>query len=178
MNKLNKENYKEVNYCLRCGAELKLILDKEEKLRPHCSKCGWVYYKNPVPAVACVVFNEQNDLLIIKRKFEPKAGEWALPSGYLEIYQHPREAAQEELLEETGLQGEVFAFLDYFDGFSPIYEKVLSLGFLMNITGGTLHAGDDAAEALFQPLTDLPQIAFQAHRYFIQLALEKLKKEG
>ncbi len=178
MSNLTKETYKNVNYCLRCGAELSIQFDKEGKLRPRCENCGWVFYKNPVPAVACVVFNEKNELLIIKRKVEPQAGKWALPSGYLEIYQHPREAAAAELEEETGLQGKVELFLDYYNGFSPLYEKVLSLGFLLDIIGGKLQAGDDAAEAVFRPIDKLPEIAFKAHRYFIQLALEILKKRG
>jgi ADP-ribose pyrophosphatase YjhB (NUDIX family) len=178
MSNLTKETYKNVYFCLRCGAKLTIKDDKEKKLRPQCSECGWVYYKNPVPAVACVVFNKKSELLIVKRKFEPNAGEWALPSGYLEIYQHPREAAHDELLEETGLIGEVDAFLDYYNGYSPIYEKVLSLGFLMEINGGNLQAGDDAEEAVFLPLDNLPPITFKAHRYFIQLALDIVKKRG
>jgi 8-oxo-dGTP diphosphatase len=172
MGHLTKENYKNVNFCQRCGAKLSLQIDNEDKLRPKCEKCGWVFYKNPVPAVACVVFNEKNELLIVKRKVAPEAGKWALPSGYLEIYQHPQEAAEVELEEETGLQGKVDLFLDYYNGFSPIYERVLSLGFLMNITGGKLQAGDDAAEAVFKPMDELPEIAFKAHRYFIELALK------
>ena len=173
-----KNRYKNVNFCQVCGNKLEIQKDREGKSRPKCSTCGWVFYKNPVPAVACVVFNEEKELLIIKRKFEPKPNCWALPSGYIEIYQHPTQAAQDELQEETGLIGEIESFLDYYDGFSPIYEKVLSLGFLMRRTGGQLQAGDDALEARYVALDDLPEIAFKAHRYFIDLAIKKIYKRG
>jgi len=172
MMKITAASYKGVNYCLRCGHKLVLKKDRENKLRPVCENCGWIYYKNPIPAAACVIFNEKKELVIIKRKFEPSAGAWALPSGYIEINNTPEETAVEEMKEETGLDGEVLQFLAYYPGYSPIYEQVLSFGFLMKIIGGKLQAGDDASDARFVKPTDLPEIAFAAHRHFIEQALE------
>ena len=105
------ERYKNTKFCLVCGNSLALKQDKENKLRPHCERCGWIFYKNHVPAVACVVLNEKNQLLLVKRKFEPQIGFWALPSGYMEIWQTPEETAIEELREETGLIGEIESFI-------------------------------------------------------------------
>ncbi|NLG85482.1 MAG: NUDIX hydrolase, partial [Firmicutes bacterium] len=42
-------------------------------------------------------------VLLIKRRYEPFAGYWALPGGYLEENEPPREGAARELREETGL---------------------------------------------------------------------------
>ncbi len=169
-----KATYEGINYCVRCGGELYIRRDHEGRERPHCHSCGWVYYKNPVPAAACVVFDEEDRLLIILRKNEPKAGEWALPSGYIEIDQTPEETSVRELEEETGLIGRNERFLGYFTGSSPLYQSILSFGFLMKAEGGRLLAGDDAAEASFVPLSDLPPIAFASHRHFIEEA-KKLK---
>jgi len=166
---LNKENYKDVNYCLRCGEKLHLQDDREGKLRPHCPACGWIYYKNPVPAVAMVIINEKNELLLIKRKYEPKAGRWALPSGYMEIDLTPEENAIEEMREETGLEGEIDHSIGWHYGHSPIYERILNIGFRMKVTGGILQGGDDAEEARFYPLDELPRVTFASHRYFINL---------
>ena len=166
MNEFNR--YKGINYCIKCGCSMSLNLDREGKMRPHCSSCGWIYYKNSIPAVACVVINELGQLLLIKRKFEPQAGLWALPSGYIEIWQSPEDAAISELEEETGLIGEIESFIGYYNGFSPIYEKVLSLGYKMKIIGGSLKAGDDALEAVFYDLDNLPEIAFWAHQDFVK----------
>ena len=166
--KIQESSYKGVNYCLRCGSKMELKNDKEDKLRAKCTNCGWTYYKNPVPAVACVILNEKEEILIIKRLVEPKPNEWALPSGYVEINQSPEQAAIDEMEEETGLVGKVNQFLGYFDGTSPIYEKVLSLGFWMEITGGKLAAGDDAGDAKFVALDKLPHLAFKAHDFFVE----------
>jgi len=164
---LDEERYKNINHCVRCGNELKLYEDRENKVRPQCEKCGWIYYKNPVPAVACLVLNEHDEVLLVKRMYEPQSGLWALPSGYMEIWQTPEEAAIEELLEETGLVGEIEKFIGYYCGYSPFYERVLSLGFKMKIKGGILQAGDDALEARFFPQKEMPMIAFWSHQDFL-----------
>lgn len=166
---MKKENrYKNVNYCIKCGSKLKIVKDRENKVRPHCMNCGWTFYKNPVPASACVILNNDHELLVIKRKFAPKAGEWALPSGYVEINQWPEEAAVAEMKEETGLDGKVYRFVDYYLGHSPIYERIISFGFLMKITGGKLKAGDDAEKAEFCKLDNLPDICFESHRHYLK----------
>ena len=174
---VDSERFKGVNFCLNCGNSLEIKHDKEGKERPQCTKCGWIYYKNAVPAVAVVVLNEKNEILLVKRKFPPQQDFWALPSGYMEIWQTPEETAVCELQEETGLIGDVDRFIGYYMGFSPIYEKVLSLGFKMNITGGCLQAGDDAEDARFFGERDLPVIAFWSHIDFMQKCGIKIQKE-
>src|SRR6056297_1174204 len=98
--KISKDSYENINFCIQCGTKLNIVSDRENKIRPKCPSCGWTFYKNPVPASACVILNEKNELVVVKRKFAPNAGEWALPSGYVEIYQEPDECAVEEMLEE------------------------------------------------------------------------------
>ena len=167
----NKNRYLNINFCLRCGNKLTLKKDRENKSRPQCDSCGWIFYKNPIPAVACVVVNEVNQLLLVKRKYEPQAGSWALPGGYVEIWQNPEETAIAELKEETGMEGEVETFLGYYSDFSVIYEKVLALGFKLKIIGGTLMANDDAIDAAFFDITNLPIIPFYSHNYFIEKSI-------
>ena len=153
---IKKESYENVNFCLQCGNKMELTSDREEKVRPQCTNCNWTFYKNPIPASACVIINDKKEIVIIKRKYEPNAGGWALPSGYVEIDQNPAECAVDEMKEETGLDGEVIVQLGYDTEFSPIYEKVISFGFLMKIIGGELQAGDDAVEARYVSFDELP----------------------
>jgi len=163
-----KRMYRNVNNCIKCGTKLVLQNDREQKERPHCPNCGWIYYKNPVPASACVLINESNELLLVKRKFSPHADEWALPSGYIELWQTPEECAVDELFEETGIIGEVDSFIDFYTGYSPIYIRTLSFGFLMKGVGGELQAGDDAQEAVFFKQNELPPICFWSHQHFLK----------
>ncbi|HPR17057.1 MAG TPA: NUDIX domain-containing protein [Candidatus Cloacimonadota bacterium] len=172
---IKAESYAGINFCAQCGYKLELQQDHEGKLRPKCPKCGFTYYKNPIPASACVIVNEANQVVVIRRRFAPNAGGWALPSGYVEIDQSPEECAIDEMLEETGLQGTVVSFLGYYSDFSPLYEKVISFGFLMKVTGGELRAGDDAAEACYVDWEKLPEICFPSHQNFLNKAHELLK---
>ncbi|MCF7794437.1 MAG: GxxExxY protein [Candidatus Cloacimonetes bacterium] len=174
---IKSESYENINFCQQCGSKLQLQDDHEKKLRLKCSNCGFTFYKNPIPASACVIINDQNKVVVIKRKFEPNAGGWALPSGYVEIDQTPEECAAEEMQEETGLIGEVEKFLGYYTDHSPIYEKVISFGFLMKVKEGELRAGDDAAEARYVDWDDLPDICFPSHKFFLQQAM-RISREG
>ncbi|MDO9577942.1 MAG: NUDIX hydrolase [Candidatus Cloacimonadales bacterium] len=171
---IGADSYEGINFCRQCGAKLELQDDHEEKLRPKCQACGFTYYKNPIPASAVVILNENNEVVVIKRKFPPNAGGWALPSGYIEIDQDPESCAVEEMWEETGLEGKVERSLGYFSDYSPIYEKVISFGFLMKIIGGELRAGDDAVEARYVALDDLPEICFPSHIHFLDEVKKKL----
>ncbi len=168
---LTEKNYRGIKYCIKCGSDLDIRNDREGKLRPHCDSCGWIYYRNPVPAAACIVFKD-DQLLIIKRKFEPKAGEWALPSGYIELYDTPAETAVTELEEETGLIGESDISLGHYAGNSPLYDRIISFGYIMKVTGGKLQAGDDAAEACYVNINEIPELAFDSHEYFVEEALK------
>ncbi len=169
MKDIEKPQFPEVNFCQGCGGRLAPALDHEEKERLVCTACGRMHYKNPIPAVAILVLNDAGELLLVKRKAPPQAGMWALPSGYMEIFLTPEQNAIAELQEETGLEGAIERFISWHYGYSPIYERVLSLGFRLRANGGTLQAGDDAEEARFFVLQDLPPIAFAAHRKFIHL---------
>ena len=167
MDDLIQHLYQDANFCQRCAAPLALKNDHEGKTRAVCEACGFVLYRNPIPAVAILAVDERNRLLLVKRKLDPAAGKWALPSGYMEITHTPEENAVAEMREETGLDGEIERCVGWYYGFSPIYYRVLSICFRMRITGGILQAGDDADEAAFFPLDALPPIAFAAHREFI-----------
>ncbi len=175
--KIEESLYKGVNFCLSCGTKLEIKKDRERKLRPICPKCGWTMYLNPIPAAVCLISNSKQEICIIKRKFAPKAGFWALPSGYIEINQTPAEAAVDEMKEETNLSGEAGEYLGYFVGPSPIYHRIFSFCFVMENLTGNPKAGDDAEDIQFVSLdSDFDFIPFSSHRYFLQKYKEKYLK--
>ena len=173
MDLITKEHYEGVNYCQKCGTAIELKTDGENKLRAICPACGWTFYRNPVPVVAAIIINDKEEVVMIKRGLPPAQGEWALPSGYMEIYQTPETAVADEMLEETNLHGEVDHFVGYTMGDNPFYHKVISLCFAMNITGGELRAGDDAVDARFVPLSDLIPVAFETQKTFLELEMKR-----
>lgn len=174
---LIEERYKDINYCVKCGHKLTIETDREGKIRPTCPSCGWIFYKNPVPVVCCLIINDKDEIVLIKRKFEPSAGKWAFPSGYMEIDQTPESAAIAEMKEETNLDGEVVYLLGHKMSPNPFYEKVVSFGFLMKVVGSELKAGDDAEEAKWVSLSEIAELPFISQNYYLNIELERRKEK-
>ena len=65
-----------------------------------------------IPSVAAVIHNERGELLLQEKGDE----HWSLPAGAIEPGESPEEAAQREVLEETGLQVEAAEVLGVFGG--------------------------------------------------------------
>lgn len=57
--------------------------------------------------VACVLFNERNEVLMIQEAKKSCAGKWYLPAGRMECNETIIDAAKREVLEETGLSIDV-----------------------------------------------------------------------
>jgi 8-oxo-dGTP diphosphatase len=51
--------------------------------------------------VTGIIFNEKQEILLFKHTYRSHA--WALPGGYLKSGEHPREALEREIKEESGL---------------------------------------------------------------------------
>lgn len=51
--------------------------------------------------VTGIIFNDQNEILLFKHTYRSHA--WSLPGGYLKAKEHPREALEREIKEESGL---------------------------------------------------------------------------
>lgn len=51
--------------------------------------------------VTGIIFNEKKEVLLFNHTYRPHA--WSLPGGYLKSGEHPREALEREIKEESGL---------------------------------------------------------------------------
>ena len=152
-----------IKFCPYCGYKLvRKMLEGRKRL--YCSRCGKIYYENPTPVVAVIVRDNEGKILLIKRKIEPRKGEWALPSGFMEIEETPIEAALRELDEETGLKGKSKRLIGVYPNNSEIHGFLVAIIYEAEIVGGELCAGDDAEEAEFFAVSQLPVLAFQSHR--------------
>lgn len=163
------------NYCHVCGTRLtkKLIEDRE---RLFCPQCQYPVYENPLPATAAVVMNENHEVLLVKRNVEPKAGQWCLPGGFVEMGEDPEQACLRELKEETGLEGEIHRWAGNIISESPVYQWVIVMGYSIKNVRGRLTAGDDCSEAVFFNPGTLPPIAFRSHREILKNVLEANQK--
>lgn len=147
-----------------------------------CMKDGMFCYKYPRPAVAtdCVIFafdGKELQVLLIQRGGEPYKGMWAFPGGFLNMDETVEEGARRELLEETSF---VPGVLEQFHTFSKVdrdpRERVLSVAFYALAKFAEVRGGDDAVDARWFPVNQLPQLAFD-HAEIFQMALERLREK-
>jgi 8-oxo-dGTP diphosphatase len=100
-----------------------------------------------IPCVGAVVTDGHGRLLLIKRGHEPGAGLWSLPGGRIEPGETDAEALAREMLEETGLTVEPGRLLGRVQR-PGLGGAILDIrDYAATVTGGTLRAGDDAADA-------------------------------
>jgi len=107
--------------------------------------------KAPSITVDCVVFDERERLLLIRRRNPPFAGQFALPGGFVDYGETTEAAARRELLEETGLQARDLRLIGvYSDPKRDPRGHTISIAYLVVTEDGAPTAGDDAAEAEFR----------------------------
>ena len=128
--------------------------------------------------VDSVVFcnaNNEFKVLLIKRKNEPFGGQWALPGGFISESEDLMTAAKRELKEETGVDVKTMEQVRAFGapGRDP-RGRTISIAFVSRIfCEENLKAADDAAEAKWTSIEDLPELAFD-HAEIIEAAKDYL----
>ena len=113
------------------------------------------YPSRPVVGVGGVVLVDSR-VVLVKRRFDPLAGQWTLPGGTLELGETLQAGLTREIREETGLEVEVGPVLEVLDRIerdhngNVEYHFVL-VDYLCRPRGGRLVAGSDAAEVRLVP---------------------------
>jgi 8-oxo-dGTP diphosphatase len=149
------------NYCPACGAALAREHDGEKE-RPFCAQCKRFYYRNPAPAVCCML-TQDDKLLLVRRGIEPCYGEWSLPGGFVEAGESAQEALVREMDEETCIQVRNPILVGVSTQISMFYGAVMVLGFTASEWSGEPKAGSDATDLKFFAHDERPRLPFPAH---------------
>lgn len=94
--------------------------------------------------VTGIIFNDKNEILLFKHTYRSHA--WSLPGGYLKSGEHPREALEREIKEESGL---VVSVDEPFKTRTDRGTARLDMGYI-----GVLIGGD------FQPTAEVSEFGF------------------
>ena len=130
----------------------------------------------PVGADAVVIAPfEDGDRVLLVRRGAPPPG-WAIPGGFVEPHEDLPDAARRELHEETGI---VLDSLEHIGAYGhPDRDprgRIIGIVFGARLAAPpAVTAGDDAADARWFPIDELPdEIAFD-HRDALHDAIERL----
>lgn len=110
-----------------------------------------------------IIYNFDDDLkiLLIKRGNDPFKGSWALPGGYVEEGETISQAAHRELEEETGITDvELSQMGTYGDPGRDPRGWTATVVFMGHVADMEANAGDDAKEAKWFSMKELPELAF------------------
>jgi mutator protein MutT len=106
-------------------------------------------------AVGAVVLDAEGHVLLVRRAKPPRAGEWTLPGGRIEIGEAPADAAVREVREETGVAVRAIEELEVVvierEGFAFDVREILCAP----NERSEPRAGDDAADARWFSPSDL-----------------------
>jgi 8-oxo-dGTP diphosphatase len=111
------------------------------------------YPERPIVGVGAVIV-ENGRVVLIRRRYEPLAGQWSLPGGTLELGETLEAGAAREMLEETGLVVDVGPVIEVFDRImfddaQRVRYHFVLVDYLCRPISGTLRAGSDVDDAVF-----------------------------
>lgn len=119
------------------------------------------YPDRPYVGIGGIIVHEGR-VVLVKRRFEPLAGQWSIPGGAVETGETLEACLIREMAEETGFVIEVGPVVEVLDRITRddegkvLYHFVL-IDYLCWPIGGELRAGSDVAEAVLAEPSELAQ---------------------
>lgn len=151
---------------------------QEKKRKEEEFKYSYKYPRLAMTVDALVLAGKINPkkVLLIQRKFDPFMGFWALPGGFVGMDETLKAACSRELFEETGLKNIPLKQFYTFDAIArdPRHRTVTTVFYGEVDDVLTVHGGDDASEAKWFEISDLPEVAFDHGDIIRKFMSEKL----
>ena len=136
-------------YCPQCGSD-NFYFDEPKKFV--CRNCRIHYYINPAPAVAAILELPDGNIILTRRKFDPRKDTFDLPGGFVDCNESAEDAVRREVKEELNIEVNQMHFLVSFPNqyvFGGITYFTCDLAFICPIDSvNKIKADDDVSEAI------------------------------
>jgi len=125
------------------------------------------YPERPCVAVGAIVFKE-GSVLLVRRGQPPAEGSWAIPGGSVRVGETLQQAAEREILEETGVVIRAAEPVHTFDVIERDEQGRVRFHYVIvdvaaEHVEGTPCAASDAADARWVSPAELPQLKLSPH---------------
>jgi 8-oxo-dGTP diphosphatase len=92
-----------VGFCPRCGERAEVAFPRSLT----CPHCGYGAYYNPKPVAAAIPRDGAGRIILLRRAFDPGAGLWTFPGGFVDLGESVEDAARRETREELEIDIEL-----------------------------------------------------------------------
>ena len=143
-----------LRFCPRCGAEPRI--DFPRSLR--CEHCGYAAFYNPKPVAGAIPREPDGRIWLLRRGFDPSAGLWTFPGGFVDLGESVEAAARREAHEELEIDVEITGLVGVY---SRPQDRVVLVVYDATLTGRPRVTPEATEVRAFAP-DDLPwdELAF------------------
>jgi ADP-ribose pyrophosphatase YjhB (NUDIX family) len=93
----------DLHFCPRCGQTP--TIDAPRSIT--CEHCGYGAFYNPKPVAVVIPVTADDEIILMRRGFEPRRGHWSLPGGFVDLGETVETAAVREVMEELDLRVQI-----------------------------------------------------------------------
>src|SRR5215218_2378139 len=90
-------------FCPHCGAAPRI----EYPRSMHCDARGYAQFYNPKPVAGAIPREPDGRIWLLRRGFDPSAGKWTFPGGFVDLGESVDMAARREAREELEIDVEL-----------------------------------------------------------------------
>jgi len=159
-------------FCPRCGNAA--TVDYPRSIS--CPSCGYGAYYNPKPVAAAIPTDDDGNLVLLKRAFEPGANLWTFPGGFVDLGESVEDAAHREVHEELTIAVELQGLVGVY---SRPEDRVVLIVYAARALGPP-QTTDEALEVRAFPPEEIPweQLAFWSTKLALSDFLTQRRSVG